>query len=256
MSMRFLRGNAQTPRGHAIIFARSTRNANDVLSTYCIVLPIPMSLQKFIPPMFASQFQAEGLSEMGNETKQMPLPPILEDGKTLAQLEVLAERRGDDLCEMSTISPDDPMARLQGAAMGCEEYAGLYNKYAATFEQETPALDAPLDDLDADELLLQSMTDRQRLAELGKYVGTARYAMEGHDTSALQETQRKMQRLVSMLPEKYRGEQLVTAALDANPRGARLASLYLERAYKLLDEEYSEIPNIERAIRELQESEQ
>lgn len=253
MSMRFLRGNAQSPKGHAIVFARSTRDANAVLSTYCIVLPVPMSLAKFIPPMFASQFPTEGLGGMGNETKQMPLPPILEDSKTLAQLENLAEHRDDDLCEIGTVNPDDPMALLQMAAMSCEEYGGLYDRYAATFEQDTPSLDAPLDELDADELLLQAMSDRQKLAELGKYVGTARYAIEGHDSSLLQDTQRKMRHIAGMLPEKYRGEQLITAATDSNERGARLASLYLERAYKLLDEQYSEIPNIERAIRELQE---
>jgi len=251
--MRFLRGDARSPKGHAIIFARSTRNANNVLSTYCIVLPIPMSLAKFIPPMFASQFPIEGLGGAGGETKQMPLPPILEDSKTLTQLESLAEHRGDDLCEIGTVNPDDPMALLQMAAMSCEEYGSLYDTYAATFEQDTPSLDAPLDDLDTDELFLQAMSERQRLAELGKYVGIARYAIEGHDSSQLQETQRKMQHLVGMLPEKYRGTQLIAAALDSNERGARLASLYLERAYKLLDEQYSEIPGLERAIRELQE---
>lgn len=255
MTIRFLRGDSQSPKGHAIVFARSTRNTNAVLSTYCIALPIPMSLTKFIPPMFASQFPMEGLGEMGNETKRMPLPPILEDAKTLEQLQNLAERRDDDLCEIGTVNPDDPMALLQMAAMGCEEYGQLYDSYAATFERDIPSLDVPLDELDADELLLQAMSERQKLAELGKYIGMARYAIEGHDASQLQETQRKMQHIVGMLPEKYRGAQLIAASVDPKERGARLASLYLERAYKLLDEEYTEIPSIERAIRDLQEQE-
>jgi hypothetical protein len=42
------------------------------------------------------------------------------------------------------------------------------------------------------------------------------------------------------------------AALDPSERGAQLAELYLERGFKLLDEEYADIPRIERAIRELQ----
>ncbi|GAC1685006.1 MAG: hypothetical protein NVS9B9_07070 [Ktedonobacteraceae bacterium] len=62
-----------------------------------------------------------------------------------------------------------------------------------------------------------------------------------------------MQRIADLLAEKYRGSQLVAAAIAPNPQGAQLAGLYLSRAYKLLDEEYAEIPNIERAIRELQE---
>ena len=55
------------------------------------------------------------------------------------------------------------------------------------------------------------------------------------------------------LPEKYRSSELLAAAFDPGERGAKLAQLYLERGFKLLDEEYAEIPGIERAIRELRE---
>ena len=109
-----------------------------------------------------------------------------------------------------------------------------------------------MDDLDTEELLLQTMTDRERLTELGKMVGVARYAMEGHDTNLLQETKRKMQRIAGRLADKYKCFELTNAAVNPGERGARLAELYLERAFKLLDEEYADIPQIERAIRELQ----
>jgi len=46
----------------------------------------------------------------------------------------------------------------------------------------------------------------------------------------------------------------MAAAFEPGERGARLAELYLERGYKLLDEEYADIPRIERAIRELQQN--
>jgi hypothetical protein len=82
----------------------------------------------------------------------------------------------------------------------------------------------------------------------------ARYAVGGHDTPLLQDTRRKMQRITSRLAEKYRGSDLVTSAVDSRERGAQLAELYLSRAFKLLDEEYADIPGIERSIRELQDS--
>ncbi|HYX51505.1 MAG TPA: hypothetical protein VE843_17290, partial [Ktedonobacteraceae bacterium] len=141
---------------------------------------------------------------------------------------------------------------------GCQEYGQYYVNFASSFAQigdrNTIEEEAPiaLDDLDADELLIQTMTDRQRLAELGKLVGVARYALEGHDEHQLQETRQRMQRIVQSLPDKYRGAELTEAAFDPAERGARLAELYLERAYKLLDEEYADIPDIERAIREIQ----
>jgi hypothetical protein len=48
--------------------------------------------------------------------------------------------------------------------------------------------------------------------------------------------------------------ELIASAIDSSEKGSRLAELYLERGYKLLDEEYAEIPDVERAIRELQQT--
>lgn len=263
MSIRFLRGDAQAPKGHAIFVARSTSNPRVVYCTYCVVPPIPMSLAKYLPPMFAAQISPEDLGEAGSSMRGMPIPPMLEEGKTMEQLELLAERRGDDLCDIGTVSGQDQGIRLQMAAMSCEEYGQLYEKYISSFgtldssssgfEIAGAGEQKPLDDVDADELLLQTMSDRQKLAELGKLIGMARYALGGHDTVQLKESQQRMERIANLLAEKYRGAQLVAAALDAQPRGAQLAGLYLNRAYKLVDEEYAEIPDIERAIRELQE---
>src|SRR5437879_6556607 len=59
MGIHFLRGNAQAPKGHAIFIARSTRDSRVVYSTYCLVPPIPMSLAKYLPPLFAAQIPSE-----------------------------------------------------------------------------------------------------------------------------------------------------------------------------------------------------
>src|SRR5437764_10885730 len=95
------------------------------------------------------------------------------------------------------------------------------------------------------------MPERQKFAELGKLIGTARYALDGHDAALLQETKRRMEQIIQRLPEKYRGIELVTAATSTKPNSGRLAELYLSRAYKLVDEEYADILDIERAIQEL-----
>lgn len=256
MAMQFLRGNPQAPRGHAIFIARSMSDPGTIFCTYCVVPPIPMSLAKYLPPLFAAQIPAEELQDATNITG-MPIPPMLEEAFNLEYLEMLAERRDDDLCDIGRVNARDEMTRMQMATTSGQEYGQLYASYLSTFKN-TPRraeIEEPvsLDDLDADELLLQTMSDRQKLAELGKLVGTARYAVGGRDTGLLQETQRKMQRIAILLADKYRGKELVTAATDTNERGARLAELYLSRAYKLLDEEYADIPGIERSIRELQE---
>src|SRR5260221_10777575 len=258
MSIQFLRGDPQAPKGHAVFIAHSTSNTRTVLATYCIVPPMPLSLAKYLPSFLASQLSPEDLQDATN-VPVMPIPPMLEEGSTLERLQMLAERRDDDLCDIGSINPRDEGARMQLVAQGCQEYGQLYVNYASTFAQVpsiAPAEDeAPLslDDLDAEELLIQTMTDRQRLAELGKLVGVARYALEGHDAQLLQDTRQRIRRISHPLRAHTPSADLTVAASDPNERGARLAELYLERAYKLLDEEYADIPRIEQAIRELQQ---
>ena len=261
MGINFLRGSAQAPKGHALFVARSTVNPRVVYGTYCIVPPIPMSLTKYLPPLFAAQIPAEELRESQN-VNGMPIPPMLEEVSSLEYLQSLAERRDDDLCDIGTVSPRDDSARVQMAILGSQEYSQLYASYIASIGQtplssssSSPAIAeaAPLDELDAEDLLIQTMPDRQKLTELGKLVGMARYALEGHDTALVQDTKRKMQRITGRLAEKYRGSELVASAVNPKEQGARLAELYLSRAFKLLDEEYADIPGIERSIRELQD---
>ncbi len=256
MTIRFLRGDAQAPKGHAIFIARSTADSRMVLATYCVVPPTPLSLAKYLPSFLASQLSQEDLQDATN-VPVMPIPPMLEEGSTLEHLQVLADRRDDDLVDLGTINPRDDSARMQLVAQGCQEYGQFYVNYASTFPKqgyiESPQEEmVPLDDLDTEELFLQTMNDGQRLAELGKLVGVARYAIEGHDTNLLQDTRKRMTNIARLMPEKYRGSELISAATDTSERGSQLAQLYLERGYKLLNEEYADIPGIERTIRELQ----
>src|SRR5438132_8976429 len=162
MDMRFLRGNPQAPKGHVIFIARSTSDPRTIFCTYCIVPPTPLSIAKYLPPLIAAQLQAEELNEAAN-VSVMPIPPMLEEGSSLEHLQMLAERRDDDLCDLGSISPRDEGARMQRVAEGCQEYGQLYHNYTLTFEQipngggaaelEEPGV--PLDDLDAEDLLIQ-----------------------------------------------------------------------------------------------------
>jgi hypothetical protein len=253
MQLRFELGDPQAPRGHAIIFARASNPTGPLLATYCVVLPITFSIGKYLPPIFASQMPMEGLRE-ATTMSVVPVPPMLEDVPSMAVLRQLAERRGDDLCDMGTLLVSDDNQRMMFAA----EAAQSYGQLMATYVQSWPtAIDAggpagsPLDDLDVDDVLAEMLSDRDRLGELARGVGKLRYAMEGHDKQLLAETERSMRRIAAGLSEKYRAIQLVEAALRQDDRGARLAQLYLERAYKLLDEDYAAIPPIEREIKEL-----
>src|SRR5256885_7818071 len=132
MSIRFLRGDPQAPKGHAIFVARSNTDSRNILSTYCVVPPIPLSLAKYLPSFLASQLSPEELQDATN-VPVMPIPPMLEEGSTLEHLQVLAERRDDDMVDLGSINPRDDAARMQLVAQGCQEYGQAYVSYAASF---------------------------------------------------------------------------------------------------------------------------
>lgn len=256
MQLRFELGDSQAPRGHAILYAQSGGGASAVLATYCVVLPIQFSIGKYLPPMFASQMPLEGLRDAA-AMSVVPIPPMLEDAPNLAQLRGIAERRGDDLCDLGNIRISDEGQRMTYAAEACAQYAQLFATYASrwpTVVEEAPDV-TPLDDLDVDAVMAQVLPERDRLSELARLIGQARYALDVHDTNQLDEVKRSMRRIAESLPGKYRADQLMEAALRTDATGPRLAELYLQRAYKLLDEDYASIPPIEETIRALRESE-
>ncbi len=260
MQLRFLQGDVNAPRGHVILFTHSA-DQQRVFAVYCIVIPIKFPLSKFLPPILAAQIPPEGLQE-ATRANFVPIPPGLEEVESQAFLETLAELRGDDLCEiLTTINPDDEAVRLTLPAEAGEVYAALYTHYAEEIlrtRQKAPENvinEVPLDDLDVNDVLGSILSDRDRLNELTRLTGTARYALEGKDKRLLQETEQQMRRTARPLPEKYRAEELIKAALESGERGRKLAQLYLDRGYKLVEEQYNDIPQLEREIRELKASE-
>src|SRR5690348_16059642 len=133
MQLRFWQGDATAPRGHVLLFTRSSANPQRLFAVYCIVIPIKFSLSKFLPPILAAQIPPEGLQE-ATRANFVPIPPGLEETEGQPFLEALAELRSDDLCEiLTTINPDDETTRLTLPADAGDVYAALYTNYAENF---------------------------------------------------------------------------------------------------------------------------
>ena len=157
-------------------------------------------------------------------------------------------------------------SRLTFAAEASADYGRSYAAYQARWPTHVPSAGQPtgaarggaasgptLEEIDPRLVVASALPERDRLGEMAHLIGQARYAIDGHDQRVLDEVGGQLRLLASTLPDKYRADQLAEAAVRPDEIGARLAELYLQRAYKLLDEDYISIPPIEQQIRELRE---
>src|SRR5207302_2481340 len=93
--------------------------------------------------------------------------------------------------------------------------------------------------VDVDDLLLQVMPDREKIGRLARLTGTLRYAIDGGDARGADETAGEMQRVARHLGDKYRPGELIDAARSNEPRASQLVQLFIERCYRLVDEDYA-----------------
>ena len=250
MAITFDIGDPGRPRGHAIAYFRS---GTELLATYLLVLPIAMDVGKYLPPLLASQLGGIAGDLMGGGIGSFAAPPVPERVESLAYLESLARLRGDDLISGGEISAGDIAIAMQEAAAAVQEYSRLYEQRPDSVEDpgtEPAAVEAGAGPR-VEHVLYELMSDRDKLGELSKLVGTMRFATERGDSALAGETDASIEALERLLPEHYWTGRVRTAAGDTSEAGARLSQLYVERCYKLLEEDFTTVAEIERKISEL-----
>lgn len=251
----FRAGNSERPRGHALVFFRDSDDADSVWATYLVVAPIKMDIGKYIPAAFASQFAGQ-LGAAGPSA--YPLPPVPEkfDGG-LSALERLAELRGDDVIDGGTLRMSDPLYALQPVTDIGTQYAELCTAFFDRQPLDEPASSSSGSGalsggpVDVDDLLLQVMPDSDKVGRLARLTGTLRYGVEGGDRQLVEDTVSEMERIGRHLADKFRPGELIAAARSSEPRSARLAELYLERCYRLVDEDYAAMAELDSRIEKL-----
>lgn len=249
----FRAGDSDRPRGHALVFFRDADGTDQIWATYLVVAPIKMDLGKYIPAAFSSQLVGQ-LAASGPAA--YPLPPVPEKFEAgLEALEHLAELRSDDLLDGGALRMQDPMYAMQPVAEIGGQYAEQCMSYFASLPSGQPAGEPPAatgsSSVDVDDLLLQVMPDREKIGRLARLAGTLRYAVDGGDSGLVEETVRDMQRISRHLTDKYRPAELIAAARSTDARGAQLAELYLERCYRLVDEDYAAMADLDSKIEQL-----
>lgn len=252
MTIKFDIGDASSPRGHALLYFRDAAGTR-VVATYVLVLPIKMDMGKYLPPLLASQLGGMGADVMGEGMSVFAAPPLPEEieGGT-ASLERLARLRGDDLVSGGDLQMDDVQVAMQAAAEVVQEYSALYQAGvesgpAIAIAEADRQQDAAASS-DVHRVLFELLSDRDRLAELAKLVGTLRFATEQDDKALASDADNAMMALSGLLPDHYWVSRIRVAACDMTKAGDTMARLLIDRCYKLMDEDFASVEEIERQI--------
>ena len=256
MALTFVIGEASAPKGHAVVYFRS---GADVLATYVIVLPIAMDMGKYLPPLLASQLGGMAGGALGEGMGSFAAPPVPEKVESVDHVERLALLRGDDLIDGGNVILGDIAAAMSEAAAVVQQYNSLYEQHAGgparAPQEDIRSVEAPAETegtVRVEHVLYELMNDRDKLGELSKLVGAMRFATERTDQDLIDETDASMEALERLLPEHYWAGKVRSSAKDTTEAGGRLAQLYVERCYKLLDEDFPAVETIEKSIDNLQ----
>ena len=249
MDFTFERGSADNPRGHALIYFQSSHDAGELLATYLVVLPIQVDVSKYVPPFLMNQ-----IGEMGaKELSAFAFPPAPEQVSGMSYIQELAQVREDDIIFGGTISTMD-VTSLLGTV---NEAIGWYADLCSDQIQQPDALPEEVgdeDSLSVNDVLYGLMSDQDKLSELTRLVGRLRDAVGSGDLALAGETRSEIMALGRHLPESHQVSRLAEAASSGGENSAQLASLYLQRCFHLMSEEYVKLGQVEEDIRGIEEA--
>ena len=248
MDFTFERGSADNPRGHALIYFQNSRDAGELLATYLVVLPIQVDVSKYVPPFLMNQIGEVGAKELS----AFAFPPAPELISGLDYIQDLAKAREDDIIFGGTISTMD-VASLLGTV---NDAVGWYAELCSDPTDQPAVLEDHVDDdgLSVNDILYGLMSDQDKLSELTRLVGRLRDAVSSGDLALAGETRSEIMALGRHLPDSHQVSRLAEAAGSGGENAAKLASLYLQRCFHLMSEEYVELGQVEEDIRGMEES--
>lgn len=247
-------GNSDRPRGHALLVFRDADDPSVVWATYLVVAPIVMDLGKYIPAAFAPNLGAQLAAE---GPTAYPLPPIPEKiAGGYAVIEQWARIRSDDVLDGGALRVSEPFAAMHPVAEVAREYAAAYQRFLESGRAPLPVAElepatSSESNADVDNLLLQVMPDAEKVSRIARLTGTLRYAVEGGDQAAVAETTAEMERVGRHLGEKYRVPDLIASARASTASAGELARLYVERCYRMAEEDYAALAALESQIERL-----
>ena len=250
MDITFDRGSSDRPKGHALLYFRSSSDPDQIWVTYLVILPITVDVSKYVPPFLMNQ-----VGEMGpKDLSALAFPPAPERIEGYGALDEMAELRDDDIISAGQFNPNDVPAAMMSINEAVQRYAEMYSQVAGGVTQAEDEKEEESGELGVNEVLYSLMNESDRLSELTKLVGGLRFAVEGSDGTMARETEESIALLSKHLPENHNIQQLLDAVKASDSHSAELADLYLQRCYHLVQEEYAKLGQIEAKIRDVEAS--
>ena len=262
MDLTFERGDPLRPKGHALVYFRVSTEPDKVYATYVITLPIKADLAKYVPPFLASSL---GGLPLDNFTA-FAMPPMPEPVEGHEELERLSRLRDDDLVHASDMFSYDLPRMMEAVTAAVQAYAQLWADSTSqgvaapgldTAEEATPIPEAEDDDssYQVNDVLFSLMSESDKLAELSRFMGKLRFAVEGNDQETAEEACQEITTLAKHLPGEFQLSNLLSVAKDTSPKSSKLAQLYLERCFRLSAQDFSSVQNLEAEIQDISSQE-
>jgi hypothetical protein len=251
MDLVFDRGDRQSPKGHALLYFRSSSNHDELWATYLVVLPITVDVSKYVPPFLMNQMGEVGAKDLS----AFAFPPAPEKVPDYDHLEQMAGVRDDDILFGGTINPVDVASAMMSVNEAVAKYSEMYGSLAPAASELEPEADEAPDGASVNEVLYGLMSDGDRLSELTRLVGRLRDASENAEDRLSTEAEAEISLLARHLPENHQVRRLIEAAKLSGSRGAMLAGLYLQRCFHLVQEEYVKLGQVEQEIKVLESGE-
>ena len=248
MDLAFELGSAEEPKGHALLYFKSSADPEELWGTYLVILPITVDIAKYVPPFLMNQ-----VGELGpQDLSAFAFPPAPEKIEGHAYLTELAAMRDDDILFCGSFDPYDVASAMMTVNEAVQAYAQKYLALAEARHPKEPKSDQEAAGFGVNEVLYGLMSDTDKLGELTRLVGRLRFAAEGREDALAKEAEADIHLLAMHLPENHQAARLVEAAKVGGSEGVRLADLYLQRCFHLILEEYVKLGQVESEIRELE----
>ena len=250
MDLVYERGSDQAPKGHALLYFTSVSDPEEVWGTYLVLLPISVDVSKYVPPFLMNQVNELSASEMSS----FAFPPAPEQLDGREQLEKLAEMRDDDVLYGGTFDPTDVPSAMMAVGEAVQRYTETYNQGIPDPVAQEAVEQTEMPGFGVNEVLYGLMSDNDKLGELTKLVGKLRFTVENSEKSLMSEAETDLNLLAKHLPDLHQVPLLIQATKTGGERGMRLADLYLNRCFHLLQQEYVKLGEVEAEIKSLESS--